>query len=154
MEGAGPPEPDGIIPAAPTVAAADLLSAIATAMGEIGDAGGAADTLAISGAALAAEGSRTGPNGMFYPAGFGAAIGLTPVVVPELATPLVYDSTRCFFVLNGDESEVALSNDVFFTEDAAGLRIKARCAAGIPAPAKSIRKLSIGGAETRGSKAA
>ena len=65
--------------------------------------------------------------------------------ITSLATPLVYDSSRCFFVLNGQESEVAISNDVSFVDDTAGRRIKTRCAVGMPAPNKSIRKLTIGG---------
>ena len=36
-----------------------------------------------------------------------------------------------------------MSNDYAFAKDAATLRVKARVAAGIPAPAKSIRKLTI-----------
>jgi HK97 family phage major capsid protein len=143
LEGAGDPEPDGVIPNAPEVTGPDLLGAVSIAMGEIGDAGGLANTLAIGGAQLAAENSKVGANGMFYPAGFAAVVGLKPVVVPALETALVYDSTRCYFVLNGPDSDVALSNDIYFAEDAAGLRIKARCAVGIPAPAKSIRKLTI-----------
>jgi Phage capsid family len=143
LNGAGPPEPAGVIPAAPNVDAADLLTGVSTAMGEIGDAGGTPDTLAVSGATLAAENGRTGPNGLFYPSGFANAVGLKAVVVPALATPLVYDSTRCFLVVNGQESEVAVSNDYAFAKDAQTLRVKARVAAGIPAPAKSIRKLTI-----------
>ena len=70
-------------------------------------------------------------------------MGLKPVTVPALATPLVYDSTRCYLVINGGDSQVDVSNDAYFNEDALGMRIKARVAAGIPAPTKSIRKLTI-----------
>lgn len=142
LNGAGPPEPDGVVPAAPAVVNADFLAGVTQAIGEIGDAGGNADTLALSGAALAAQSGKTGPNGLFYPNGFGAAVGLKTVVVPALATPLVYDSTRCFLVVNGQDSEVAVSNDYAFNKDASTLRVKARVAAGIPAPAKSIRKIT------------
>lgn len=153
LNGAGPPEPDGVIPAAPAVVSADLLAGVSQAVGEIGDAGGTADTLAISGAALAAENSsldaagalKYGPGGAF--GGFPATVGLKAVVVPALATPLVYDSTRCFLVVNGQDSEVATSNDYAFAKDAATLRVKARVAAGIPAPAKSIRKITAAGTQ-------
>lgn len=142
LNGTGPPQPSGVVPAAPAVVNADFLAGVSQAVGEIGDAGGTADTLALSGAALAAQTSKTGPNGLFYPNGFAAAVGLNAVVVPALATPLVYDSTRCFLVVNGQESEVAVSNDYNFDKDAATLRVKARVAAGIPAPSKSIRKIT------------
>ncbi len=146
LNGTGPPQPDGVVPAAPNVDAPDLLTGVATAMGEIGDAGGAPDTLAVSGATLAAENAKAGATGLFYPSGFATAVGLKPVVVPALASPLVYDSKRCFLVVNGRDSEVAVSNDYAFAKDAATLRVKARVAAGIPAPAKSIRKLTIAAA--------
>ncbi len=143
LNGTGFPQPDGVVPAAPNVDAPDLLTGVATAMGEIGDAGGTPDTLAVSGSTLAAENAKAGATGLFYPSGFATAVGLRAVVVPALATPLVYDSTRCFLVVNGRDSEVAVSNDYAFEKDAATLRVKARVAAGIPAPAKSIRKLTI-----------
>ena len=105
LNGTGPPQPDGVVPAAPNVDAADLLTGVATAMGQIGDAGGTPDTLAVSGATLAAENAKAGATGLFYPSGFATAVGLKSVVVPALATPLVYDSTRCFLVVNGQDSK-------------------------------------------------
>lgn len=46
------------------------------AKGSIGDAGGTADTLAISATALAAEDSRPGTTGdLVYGSGFAAAVG-------------------------------------------------------------------------------
>ena len=71
---------------------------MAAAKGAIGDAGGSPTTLAISATALAAEDAKTGAAGLFYPSGFATAVGLTPVVVPGLATPLVYDKSRCYLV--------------------------------------------------------
>jgi hypothetical protein len=75
-----------------------------------------------------------------YPGGFAAAVGLTPVTVPGLATPLVYDARRVLLVLNGGESEVAVSSDFRFSNDATSIRIKVRAAVAIPAPAKTIRR--------------
>lgn len=144
LNGTGPPQPNGVIPAAPAVTAADLLAGVSEAVGEINDSGGTANTLAVSGATLAAENAKTGPNGLFYPAGFAAAVGLRAVVVPALSVPLVYDSARCYLVQNPTESTVDVSVDAYFAEDATGLRIKARVAAAIPAPAKSIRKITVG----------
>jgi hypothetical protein len=76
------------------------------------------------------------------------------VVVPELATPLVYDNTRCYLAVRNDV-QVEISRDRHFHLDATSLRIKARVAAAIPDVPKSIRKLKIGAAQaTRGGKAA
>jgi hypothetical protein len=151
LEGTGAPEPVGVIPNVPAADGTDLLTSVATAVGDIGDAGGTADSLAISGGLLAKENSKTGANGLFYPAGFAAATGLKPVVVPDIANPLVYDSTRCYLVTNSVDSTVDASADAYFNEDAWALRIKARVAAAIPAPAKTIRKLTVAGAAPAGS---
>jgi hypothetical protein len=152
--GEGAPAPDGIVALAPSVDGADLLAAVATALGEIGDAGGTPDTLAMSATALAVENTRTAADGhLMYSAGFAATVGLRSVVVPGLTPPLVYDSTRCFFVLNGPESEVAVDKSVYFLEDATAVRIKTRCAGAIPAPNKAIRKLNIGGNGTQAAAA-
>jgi hypothetical protein len=86
-------------------------------------------------------------------AGFAAAVGLTQVVVPELDSVLVNDSTRTFLVLSGSESEVAVSTDYRFNFDATSIRIKVRAAIGIPAPAKAIRKLTLGGGNSEPAKA-
>ena len=56
---------------------------------------------------------------------------------------MVYDHTRCYLVVNGRDSEVAVSPDYAFQKDAQTMRVKARVAAGIPAPNKSMRKLTI-----------
>jgi len=55
---------------------ADLLAQVTAGKGSIGDAGGTADTLAISATALAAEDSRPGTTGdLVYDSGFAAAMG-------------------------------------------------------------------------------
>lgn len=138
-------EPAGVVPNAPSVAGATLLTAVSQAIGEIGDAGGSANTIAASAAALADANATTATDGqLVYPNGFATAVGLNPVVVPELSTPLVYDNTRCYLVLNGNESEVAVSTDWRFSFDATSIRIKVRAAVAIPAPQRSIRKLEVG----------
>jgi HK97 family phage major capsid protein len=148
LNGSGPPEPRGVIAAAAEVSADDLLDAVATARGQIADAGGAPSTLALSGAALAAADTSRDSNGqLVYPLGFASAVGLTAVVVPELATPLVYDASRCYLVVREDVA-VEASRDFHFANDATSIRVRARVAAAIPAPGKSIRKLDVGGART------
>lgn len=144
LSGSGvPPEPVGVIGVAAAVTGADLLEAVAKARGAIGDQGGSADKIALSATALANADTDRDVNGqLVYPGGFAAAAGLTAVQVPALATPLVYDSSRCYTVVRADPS-VELSRDWHFSRDATSVRIKARVAAAIPAPLKSIRKLTI-----------
>jgi HK97 family phage major capsid protein len=144
LNGAGPPAPVGVLGVAAEAAGADLHEAVNVARGEIGDAGGTPDTLAISATALAeADATRDGNGQLVYAAGFASAVSLAPVVVPGLPTPLVYDAGRCYLVVR-DDAAVDISRDYHFEFDATSLRIKARVAAAIPDPAKAIRKLAVG----------
>jgi HK97 family phage major capsid protein len=144
LNGSGPPEPVGVIGVAPSATGADLLAQVTAAKGAIGDAGGTPSALAISATALAAEDAKQGTAGLMYPNGFAAAMQLTPVVVPALATPLVFDQSRCFLAVRNDAT-VEFSRDWHFDRDATSVRVKARVTAAIPAPAKSIRKLGTAG---------
>ena len=141
LNGGGPPEPVGVIGVAPPALGADLLAQVTAAKGAIGDAGGTPTALAISATALATEDARQGTAGLMYPAGFAAAMGLVPVVVPALAVPLVYDQSRCYLAVRND-AQVEFSRDWHFDRDATSVRVKARVTAAIPAPSKAIRKLS------------
>lgn len=142
LQGGGPPAPVGVIGVAPSAIGADLLGQVTAAKGSIGDAGGTPTTLAVSATTLADEDAKTGVSGLFYPNGFAAATGLEAVVVPGLATPLVYDKSRCYLVVR-DDARVEVSGDYHFAYDATSLRVKARVAAAIPDPNKAIRKLSV-----------
>ena len=89
LNGSGPPEPKGVVAAAPEVTGTDLLEAVLKARGAIADAGGVPDTLAASGATLAAaDGQRDSTGALMFPAGFAAVTGLAPVTVPDLDPPL------------------------------------------------------------------
>jgi capsid protein len=154
LNGTGPPEPVGVIGVAPAALGANLLAQVTAAKGSIGDAGGTPDTLAISATALADEDAKTGTTGdLIYDDGFAAAMGLTPVVVPALATPLVYDASRCYLAVRND-AMVEMSRDWHFDRDATSVRIKARVTAAIPDPGKAIRKLSVTTQARSGGKAA
>jgi HK97 family phage major capsid protein len=157
LNGSGPPEPTGVIAAAPAASGADLLEAVLTARGSIADAGGTATTLAASGAALAAaDGARDSAGSLMFPAGFAAVTGLTPVTVPNLDPPLVYDRTRLYVVVRND-STVEVSDQFRWNYDATTFRVKARMACACPDPAKTIRKLTVTAAQaasTRSGKAA
>jgi hypothetical protein len=151
LNGSGvPPEPPGVIGVAPSALGASLLAQVTAAKGAIGDAGGTPTTLAISATALAAEDAKTGTTGeLVYPAGFAVAVGLTPVVVPALTPPLVYDKSRCYLVVRNDVM-VEMSRDWHFDRDATSIRVKARVVAAIPDPNKAIRKLSVTGTQQAG----
>jgi HK97 family phage major capsid protein len=151
--GSGPPEPVGIVATAAEVSGADLLEAVLTARGSINDAGGAATTLAASGATLAAaDGARDETGALLFPNGFAAVHGLTQVTVPDLSPALVYDRARLYLVLR-DDPTVEVSADFRWDFDATSLRVKARMAAACPDPAKSLRKLAVAGAGPSGSGA-
>ncbi len=122
---------------------------MATAIGEIGDAGGTADTIALPGAALAAENSSLDAGGALkYGPGVvsgGASpgtVGLTPWSCPSWR-PRWSTTNPVLLRVERRREQVDICNDAYFAQDAAGLRIKARCAAGIPVPNKAIRKLTI-----------
>ena len=145
LHGGGPPEPAGVVANAPEVSGADLLEAVLAARGSINDSGGAATTLAASGAMLAAaDGQRDSNGALMFPNGFAAVTGLTPVTVPNLDPPLVFDRTRVYLLLR-DDSSVEMSRDFRFDFDATTFRVRARMACACPDPAKSIRKLEITG---------
>ncbi len=147
--GGGPPEPVGVIGVAAEAAGEDLLEAVTVARGQIGDAGGGADTIAWSATGLAeADASRDSNGQLVYPNGFAAATGLTRVVVPQLDTALVFDKSRCFLVVRNDVA-VDVSRDWHFHLDALSLRVKGRFAAAIPDPNKAIRALAIGDGSRR-----
>jgi HK97 family phage major capsid protein len=149
LNGSGPPEPVGLLGVAPETAGDDLLAATAKARGEIADAGGTPDTIALSGTALAeADADRDANGQLVYPAGFAAAASLAPVVVPGLPVPLVYDSARCFLVVR-DDARVEISTDWHFDRDATSIRIKARVALAIPDVPKAVRQLDVGDDSTR-----
>jgi hypothetical protein len=142
--GAGPPAPDGIVAKAPVADGADLLGAALAAIGSIADAGGSADTIALSGAAWAAEAGRTSTDGTLIHPGSSLVdvAGLKPVLVPALASSLVYDHSRVFLVL-GEDSTAEVSTDFAFDRDAAAVRVKARVNVAAPTADKAIRKLTI-----------
>src|SRR5262249_9300599 len=92
LTGSGtPPQPQGVTGIAATAVGADLPAQVTVAKGQIGDAGGTPTHLAVSATALATVDATKGTQGtLVYPDGFAAAVGLIPVVVPGLATPLLY----------------------------------------------------------------
>ena len=147
LTGGGDPEPAGIIDQADEVAGPDLIAATGAAIAGIGEAGGQADTIAMSPTAYAAElTARDGENRLMHPGGLPDVLGLTIVQSPGLSVPLVYDARRCFLVL-GHDSAVTLHDD--WEHDAVMILVSARVNVGVPVAHKSIRKLEIGDDSTR-----
>jgi HK97 family phage major capsid protein len=139
-------EPAGVVPAATAADATDLPAAITLAIGQIGDAGGTATHLAMKPSILAKHrNDRDTQQRPLWPDGIGAHFGLTEVPVPNLADALVYDKSRCYLIVRTQEFEVALSGDYAFNSDQAAMRVRGRFTAGIPAPLKSVRKVTVAG---------
>ena len=144
LNGTGGVAPVGVVGLATAVSGGDLRTAAFAAAAEIGEEGGAANTLALSPSAIATEGGRSGTDGHpIYPNGFATLGALNIVAVPGLLTPLVYDATRIYLLVRND-FEVAGSPDAGFTSDVTVARIKGRFAAAVPVAEKAIRKLTVG----------
>jgi HK97 family phage major capsid protein len=140
-----PPNPQGVYEIAPAVDGASLRAAISLAVAEIGEDGGAADTVALSPTDAAAEASREGSDGHpIYPEGMTSLYGLKVVPVPGLTQSLVYDSTRVLCVVRDDFS-VEASADAGFTTDTIAVRVKGRFAVAVPVVNKGIRKITVAG---------
>jgi HK97 family phage major capsid protein len=141
-----PAEPKGVVPIATAVDGTALDVAITTAVGQIGDQGGAANVLAAKPSLLAKwRNLRDTQQRPLYPDGIGALFGLTEVGVPNLADTLVYDSTRMFFVVRTQDFEVAISQEYAFASDSLAVRVRGRFAVGCPAPGKTLRKITVTG---------
>jgi HK97 family phage major capsid protein len=141
LGGTGSPQPDGIIAQAAAVTGASLIEATGKAMAAIGEAGGTADTIALSPTAYVAELTATDAEGrLVHPDGLPDLFGLSIVQVPGLATPLCYWSERIYLVL-GQDSTVTLHDD--WEHDATVALVKGRANVGAPVANKSIRKLTV-----------
>jgi HK97 family phage major capsid protein len=141
------PEPVGVVAAATAADGTDFGAAITKAVGQIGNAGGAANTIMAKPSVLAnARNVKAVTGGEFlYPSGIGAAYGLTEVPCPEANDCLVYDATRMYLILRSD-FEVALSQDYAFASDSTALRVRGRFAVGVPSLPKAVRKVTVAGA--------
>ena len=114
------------------------------ARGQIGDAGGGADTIAWSATGLAeADAARDYKGQLVYPNGFAAATGSPAWWSRSSRRRWCTTSRRCFLVVR-DDVAVDVCRDWHFHMDALSLRVKGRFAAAIPDPNKAIRKLEIG----------
>jgi HK97 family phage major capsid protein len=141
LNGSGKPEPDGIIAQADEVSGATLIAAAGAGIAAIGEAGGTADTIAMSPTMYAAELTARDADGrLIRPDGLPDLLGLEIVQVPALDPPLLYDARRCYLVM-GQDSTVTPHDD--WQHDAMVLLVKGRANVGVPVAHKSIRKLEI-----------
>lgn len=158
LHGTGSPQPDGIVAQADAVSGPTLIGAAGAAIAAIGEAGGAASTIALSPTAYAAELTAVDVTGrLLHPDGLSDVAGLRIVQVPGLDPALVYDASRTFFVL-GQDSNVTPHDDP--QHDAMLLLVKARANVGVPVKDQAIRKLTVAApdqaqaASSKGGKAA
>ncbi len=136
-------QPTGVVGVAAASTGATLWAAAADAIGDLGEAGGGATTIALGAAAAATEAARTGSDGHpIYPDGLATFQGLQVVRVPGLTTPLVYDAARVYLVEREDFT-VEQSEHAAWRTDGVSLRVKGRFAVAVPTPGKSLRKLTI-----------
>jgi hypothetical protein len=148
-------EPKGVVPNAAVVDGADLSTAITAAIGQLGNAGGVANTIAGKPSLFAGQRNikATGSGVFLYPDGIGAQFGLAEVGVPELNDCLVYDSTRLYLIARTTDFEVAFSADYFFDSDSTACRVRGRFAVGMPVPNKAARKITVAGVAPTGEAA-
>ena len=146
-------EPSGVVAAALPAPGADLAAALTNAIGSIGDAGGVATHLCARPSVLADQRNVRDDNGQrLFEGGLGPAYGLAEVPCPELAAAdvLVVGRTRTWLIVRND-FQVDFSRDWAFDRDATAIRIRGRFAVGAPDLPKSLRKLTVTGAQAAGS---
>jgi HK97 family phage major capsid protein len=144
--GAGPfPTPTGILAVATEVEGADLELAAVAAKGEIGTAGGGADSITMSPTLIAGlESARDELGRPLYPDASTTFAGLATVRSVAATTAVVYDSRRMWIVINRDFSaEMSPFPAEAWNRFAQSLRIVGRFALAAPMPAKSVRKLKV-----------
>lgn len=147
IRGGGDPEnsPVGVWAFAPAVPDAPLWPGIWSAVGEMGDAGGAPTHVALKPSTWANEAARTDDVGRpLYPDGLVRAGGLTFVQVPSLEATecLIYDAAQVRLIVRRDFA-VEFDKSVLFTRDQTAARVIGRFAVGVPVENKHIRKLTI-----------
>jgi Phage capsid family len=146
LGGAGPfPTPTGILAVASEVSGADLELAAVAAKGQIGTAGGEADSITMSPTLIAGlESARDEIGRSLYPDAGTTFAGLATVRSVAATTAVVYDSRRLWLVI-GREFTAQMTPFVSeaWNKFAQSLRIVGRFALAAPMPNKSVRKLKV-----------
>lgn len=139
--------PIGVWHIATAVPDAPLWEGVWSAVGSIGDIGGAATTVALRPSTWALEASRLDDQGRpLYPNGMVTVGALSFIQCPSLSynEALIYDSNRVRLVVRRDFA-VQFDASAGFATDTVKCRIIGRFAVAVPVLSKSIRKLTITG---------
>lgn len=148
--GAGAPEPEGVMDAAPeAVGGADFRADVIGAWGELVDAGANAETIvAFASASVIAwelarvsEGSGVPIHQDGAAAMLGPGIRLVPVPTLSAGQTLVADVSRLYLVLRSD-FEAEISDQAAFATDQILMRVKGRFAVACPTPGKTLRAIT------------
>lgn len=147
--GAGAPEPEGILAAAPVaVGGADFRGDVISAWAELVDAGANPETIVAfaSASVIGWELARTTTDGVPIHADgaeamVGPGISMVPVASLSAGQTLVLDTSRVFLVVRNDFS-VEFSEHQKFGNDTTVCRVKGRFSVAAPTPAKSMRVIT------------
>lgn len=133
------------MPRATVTRGPDLRAATFAAVGAIGDDGGAPTHIALAPSVYAAEAGREDTDGRpLYPDGLSSFAGLESVLVPGLATPLVYDATRLLFVVARDfKATVSRDYAPAFKKEEVAIKVTGRFGIGCPGLDKTVRALDL-----------
>lgn len=146
--GTGPaPEPTGFYSALTVGGGATLRAAVVDAVAQILAAGGTPTHVILSPSLWQDEMDRreetqvaTGP--LF--ADLGVPLAVSVAATLQEGDGLVLDKAGCYGVVRNDASiEASRESGDAWSHDAVSLRVKARLAVAIPAPAKAIRSLAV-----------
>ena len=146
ISGAGPaPVPLGVLNVASEVTGEDLELAAVAAKGEIGTAGGEANSIAMSPTLIAGlESARDTLGRSLYPDAGTTFAGLATVRSVAATQAIVYDTTRLWLVISRDFSaELSRETSEAWNRFAQSLRVVGRFALAAPMPVKSVRKLKV-----------
>lgn len=144
------PEPTGLLDGLTPVDSGDsLLAATIRAMGQMYDAGGNPTHLALTGDMWARQGLLTVLDRLSEIGTPFANLGLEVVLVPGLPAgkAVLLDKSHAFGVVRNDyEVDLDTSGEAF-RHNAVDVRVQARVAGVVLAPAKSMRVLTVSGEE-------
>ena len=144
---AAPEAPAGFFGDLTAVSEASLRASVVAAAADILAAGGTPTTVLLSPALWAAEMTRrestpTAVGALFDDLGLGLDVRVAATL--EATDGMVIDKAGCFGIIRTDFSiEATTDGGQAWTHDGVSLRVKARLAAAIPAPAKHARAIAV-----------
>jgi hypothetical protein len=137
--------PTGVLNIADEVSGPTLIAAIA--VGEIGEAGGSPSYIALSPMTAAIESVTPDEFGNVLWTSLLEALSVTPVLIPALPQPFVYDPSQMYLLTSRDwQVDTSREYAPAYRNDATALRVSGRFNLAVPTPGRSVRKLNVGGA--------